>query len=985
MHKKTKKKSSMRGGSIKYKNKEFVTHTALPMSLSAVKTFSLPQIFIISSILVSIIVGCFTAPFLTLQVLVSLISIIYFTDTVFHLVLMVRSMRKTNEIYSTKKELQKISDKDLPIYTILCPLYKETYIIPQFVEAISDLDYPKNKLDVMLLLEEDDHESIKIANQMNLPFYFRIVVVPDSLPKTKPKACNYGLSYAKGEYLVIFDAEDIPDPLQLKKAYLGFQKASSKVACLQAKLNYYNPKQNILTRFFTAEYSLWFDLTLIGLQSFNSTIPLGGTSNHFKTKVLRELLGWDPFNVTEDADLGIRLFNKGFKTAMIDSTTYEEATSKVKNWIRQRSRWIKGYMQTYLVHTRRSREFLKQNGAIHTFIFHLTVGGKLLFLLVNPLMWIITLGYFFAYSFFGPTLEAIYQPPISYLAVFSWIFGNFLFIYYYMLGCARRNQWDLMKYIFLIPIYWGMMSFAGVLALYQLLFKPHYWEKTLHGFHLAPVVKQEMKAAKAPAIRPAYSYAAIVSNAIKVRKIPLFSIDDIVGNLYQILLGFNFLNRKTTPAGTIFRLKDEKKKVEAVKNSTFFDHVAEIVDNNLSSFFDILRKSTKEKTVPKKGLRILIFNWRDTRHIYAGGAEVYVHELAKRWVKDGSKVTVFCGNDNRSPFSEFIDGVEIIRRGGTYTIYIFAIMYYFLKFRGKYDVIIDCENGIPFFTPLFTRVPVVLLIHHVHQEIFKKFLKFPLREIAEFLEGTLMPFVYRSKVLVTVSESSKREIMKLGFTNEDNIEVVYNGVAKTPPMLISKTPNPSFLYLGRLKEYKNIDIAIDAFSTFVKDYPKAILSIVGSGEYSSILEKQVAELNLSDKIHFYGKVSEEEKAFLLSASWVMLQPSSAEGWGLTVIEANATGTPVIASRVNGLKDSVVDGKTGMLVQVRNTNQFATAMRLVIEDTSFRNILSQNAYTWSKNFDWDKSALHFYQLIGKTSEVDSYERLSGELSLALSDK
>src|SRR5258708_5513213 len=187
----------------------------------------------------------------------------------------------------------------------------------------------------MLLLEEDDTETIETVKTMLLPSYVRTVIVPQSMPKTKPKACNYGLSFAKGKYLVIFDAEDMPDPLQLKKAYLGFQKVPSNVKCLQAKLSYYNSRQNLLTRFFTAEYALWFDLTLPGLQSLNSALPLGGTSNHFETVVLKKLKGWDPFNVTEDADLGVRLFQEGYRTAIIDSTTYEEATSSPKNWIRQ--------------------------------------------------------------------------------------------------------------------------------------------------------------------------------------------------------------------------------------------------------------------------------------------------------------------------------------------------------------------------------------------------------------------------------------------------------------------------------------------------------------------------------------------------------------------------------------------------------------------------------------------------------------------------
>jgi cellulose synthase/poly-beta-1,6-N-acetylglucosamine synthase-like glycosyltransferase len=330
--------------------------------LSAVKTFSFRQKLYLILLPLFIAGGFFFWPLKTAQILVSVLSILYFIDTIFFFFLVLRSLQRPEELRVSQKELKTLYEHSLPIYTILCPLYKEAHVVPQFVEAISKLDWPKDKLDVMLLLEEDDQDTVATIKAMALPEFVRIVVVPHSMPKTKPKACNYGLAFAKGEYLVIYDAEDIPDPLQLKKAYIGFQKAPENVQCLQAKLNYYNSHQNVLTRFFTAEYSLWFDLTLTGLQSLNSALPLGGTSNHFKTKILRELQGWDPFNVTEDADLGIRLFQKGYRTAIIDSTTLEEATSVMKNWLRQRSRWIKGYMQTYLVHMRNFINLLNDSG-----------------------------------------------------------------------------------------------------------------------------------------------------------------------------------------------------------------------------------------------------------------------------------------------------------------------------------------------------------------------------------------------------------------------------------------------------------------------------------------------------------------------------------------------------------------------------------------------------------------------------------------------
>ncbi len=252
---------------------------------------------------------------------------------------------------------------------------------------------------------------------------------------------------------------------------------------MQAKLNYYNPNQNLLTKLFTAEYSLWFDVILTGLQSINTTIPLGGTSNHFRAYALRELKGWDPFNVTEDCDLGARIFKKGYKTAIIDSTTLEEANSNVYNWLRQRSRWIKGYIQTYFVHMRNPINFIRNHG-LHAFIFQLVIGARISFVIINPFLWLMTFSYFLLNQYTGQAIEALYPTPVFYIAVISLVVGNFMYVYNYMIGCANRSQWSLIKYVYLVPIYWSLASLAAVVAFYQLIVKPHYWEKTIHGFHL---------------------------------------------------------------------------------------------------------------------------------------------------------------------------------------------------------------------------------------------------------------------------------------------------------------------------------------------------------------------------------------------------------------------------------------------------------------------------------------------------------------------
>ncbi len=490
---------SMRGAGVRHKKRRYVTHTTLSHKASSITTFTTKQKFLIRTLFAIFLGGIIANPMLTLSIFIATLSFIYFSDTMFNLYLVLKSLKNAQEIDIHPTALNALDEDTLPTYTILCPLYREAHVIPQFLRAIEQLDWPKEKLDVMLLLEEDDKESIAKVKKMNLPSHVRAIVVPDSQPKTKPKACNYGLSYAKGEYLVIFDAEDKPEPQQLKKAYLAFQKVPRNVICLQAKLNYYNPYQNLLTRFFTAEYSLWFGVSLTGLQSINTSIPLGGTSNHFRTIDLHRLEGWDPFNVTEDADLGMRLFKLGYKTAIIESTTLEEANSKWGNWIRQRSRWIKGYMQTYLVHTRESFKFAKEHGR-HFPIFHLIIGGKIAFILINPFLWVATISYFTLYSFVGPSIERLYPSIVFYMAVTSLVFGNFLFMYYYMIGAMKRQEYGIIKYTFLIPIYWIAISIAGFMALYQLIFKPHYWEKTVHGLHLLRKPKKANKEFDIPKI-----------------------------------------------------------------------------------------------------------------------------------------------------------------------------------------------------------------------------------------------------------------------------------------------------------------------------------------------------------------------------------------------------------------------------------------------------------------------------------------------------
>ncbi|MGM0493318.1 MAG: glycosyltransferase, partial [Armatimonadota bacterium] len=337
-------------------------------------------------------------PLPTLIAVNGLLIAFYVVHSVYKFYLVAVSLERPVLLDATEEEIAAVDEAALPTYTLLIPLYREAAVLGRLVEGLRRMDYPAEKLDVMLLLEEDDEETIAAAEAMDLPPHIRPVVVPDSEPKTKPKACNYGLFTCDSDLLVIYDAEDRPEPDQLKKAAIAFSKVPDSVVCIQAKLNYYNQRQNLLTRWFTAEYSVWFDLFLPGLTASGAPIPLGGTSNHFRVATLKELGGWDPFNVTEDCDLGVRLHKHGWRTSMLDSTTWEEANGAFWSWFRQRSRWVKGYLQTWLVHTRRPVKLIRELGFADWFSFQMIIGGSLLCFLINPIYWAMTVIWLITHS-----------------------------------------------------------------------------------------------------------------------------------------------------------------------------------------------------------------------------------------------------------------------------------------------------------------------------------------------------------------------------------------------------------------------------------------------------------------------------------------------------------------------------------------------------------------------------------------------------------
>lgn len=456
---------------------------------SAKTTFTVPQLITAGIIAVILILGILLSWIKTFIVINILLQIVYLSITLMKFSILLKGTKENSQIYIDDEAVKKIDEKELPIYTILIPLYKEKGIAEKLCNSIEKLNYPKQKLDVRLLLEEDDIGTQEVIKALNLPAYYKILIVPESFPKTKPKACNYGLIRARGEYVVIYDAEDIPDADQLKKVYLAFKKLPKKNICIQCKLNYFNSNQNILTKWFTQEYSMWFEILLPGVVNLNIPVPLGGTSNHFKTDYLKQVGAWDPYNVTEDADLGVRLFKEGYTTSVLDSHTWEEANSKFFNWIRQRSRWIKGYMQTWFVHMRNPVTLFKELGFRGFFGFQAMIFASFLLPLANPFLWIMMILWFLTKTSWIPEL---FPGPTYYISAFLLILGNFIFVYSNVIGMfwvindmekkkQRVFSYGMIKYALLTPIYWSFSSISGIKALWQLIHNPFHWEKTEHG------------------------------------------------------------------------------------------------------------------------------------------------------------------------------------------------------------------------------------------------------------------------------------------------------------------------------------------------------------------------------------------------------------------------------------------------------------------------------------------------------------------------
>lgn len=448
---------------------------------SASYTFSMAEKVIIIFVLLIIIGGFVWDAYIAGFIVALVLSIGTIIVMAHKMGLTIRLMRWPQEPH---KDII-IKDIHLPTYTVLIPLLREKeVIISALIKSLNQLDYPKNKLDIKLILEEDDAETLGIINQMNLPWYYDVIVSPPGLPRSKRRACNYGLYLAYGEFLTIYDAEDRPDSDQLKQALNRFKETeiifnNDKTVCVQAALNFYNYRENLLTRLFAIEYTQWFDSYVPALVFLKAPVPLGGTSNHFKTHILLELGGWDPYIGTEDADIGMRIYRHNYNTNCITSTTYEEANIKWINWFKQRTRWNKGYMQTYFVNMRDPINMIKEVGFARFINFQYFVGGNVFIQLSNLPLWLFLIGTYFHFINVGLTP---YLRILFFLTFFNFLIGNVILLCSEFYAVYRRGMYNLLPYVPLKLIYWLIMNFAGYYAIIELLVRPGYWYKTEHGF-----------------------------------------------------------------------------------------------------------------------------------------------------------------------------------------------------------------------------------------------------------------------------------------------------------------------------------------------------------------------------------------------------------------------------------------------------------------------------------------------------------------------
>jgi len=369
--------------------------------------------------------------------------------------------------------------KRLPVVSVLVPLYNEPDIAERLIRRLGALTYPRELLDILLVVEERDHVTRFALAASDLPSGFRVVCVPDSPLRTKPRALNYALNFARGSIVGVYDAEDAPAPDQLHKIAARFAQAGPELACIQGVLDYYNPRTNWLSRCFTIEYAAWFRLMLPGLERLGLVVPLGGTTLFFRREILDRLGGWDAHNVTEDADLGVRLARHGFRTELLDTVTLEEANCRLWPWIKQRSRWLKGYAMTYGVHMRDPGLLWRQLGPRKFFGFQLLFLGTLIQFLLAPVLWSFWLMLFGLEHPLGAALPA----GFIWIVAGTFVTAEAVSLAINMAALKGRNHRFLRIWALSLHLYFPLAALAAYKALWEMVRSPFFWDKTVHGLH----------------------------------------------------------------------------------------------------------------------------------------------------------------------------------------------------------------------------------------------------------------------------------------------------------------------------------------------------------------------------------------------------------------------------------------------------------------------------------------------------------------------
>ncbi len=424
-------------------------------------------------LLATLILVAALVPQILIAVLLGWILLALIGNSFFKLVTLIAFLRSPPEPKPQKPA------KKLPKISIMVPLLRESDILDRLIERMSALVYPKELLEICIVYEADDNETKAHLASRRLPCWMRSIEVPASHLQTKPRALNYALDFCKGDIIGIYDAEDAPEPDQLYRMVETFENAADNVACVQCRLDYYNSKTNWLSRCFTIEYAILFRVILPGLQRLGLPIPLGGTSVFFRRDHLEKLGRWDAHNVTEDADLGMRLHRSGMRCVCAPATTYEEANFRVLPWIRQRSRWLKGFLQTWVTHLRHPVALYRQLGGFGFLIFHILFLGTFTSFAATPLvlpLWSFSMGYEL------PLYQAV-SPWFINTMVVAFLATEALLLVLGFVALRQRDDRSLFGALPLMLLYWPIGSFAAYKALYEFFMKPMYWDKTCHGIN----------------------------------------------------------------------------------------------------------------------------------------------------------------------------------------------------------------------------------------------------------------------------------------------------------------------------------------------------------------------------------------------------------------------------------------------------------------------------------------------------------------------